>query len=159
MLRAPEGAKAPAAQETVRTVPVRRPPDAEALREAAPSQAQPVQTAPAAPTQDVTEDVPPKKPATKRSKAAAKMPPLPGRKPIASRAAAFVPEDMPREDAVPLTRDDAVRIALKAAPPARRFQARQIVHKERPVYIVTFFTDGGPHDILVDAETGDIVQP
>jgi uncharacterized membrane protein YkoI len=53
--------------------------------------------------------------------------------------------------------DTALRIALEYAPPARSFtvyEGRQ--HKGRVVYQVTFRTEGGPHDILIDAEDGKV---
>lgn len=55
--------------------------------------------------------------------------------------------------------DTALRIALEYAPPARSFtvyEGRQ--YKDRIVYQVTFRTEGGPHDILIDAENGDVLK-
>ena len=58
-----------------------------------------------------------------------------------------------------IDRDVALRVALEYAPPARSFTVhdnRQ--YKDRIVYQVTFKTEDGPHDILVDAETGDVLK-
>ncbi|MAZ76961.1 MAG: hypothetical protein CMH31_06660, partial [Micavibrio sp.] len=89
-------------------------------------------------------------------------PPLPSLKPAKN---AYVPT-APRiidytnlPSGVVIDGDTALRIALEYAPPSRSFtvyEGRQ--HKGRVVYQVTFKTDGGPHDILIDAKNGKVLK-
>lgn len=58
----------------------------------------------------------------------------------------------------PLTRDQAVQVALDYAPPARRMQILPRIYEGRKVYVVAFFTDNGREDILVDMISGEIVE-
>lgn len=89
-------------------------------------------------------------------------PPLPRLKPekptyVVSPSRITDYTDLPSN--VKIDKDVALRIALEYAPPARSFtvyEGRQ--YKDRIVYQVTFRTEGGPHDILVDAETGDVLK-
>lgn len=60
---------------------------------------------------------------------------------------------------VAITGDVARRIALEYAPPARSvtvYENRK--YKDRTVYQVTFKTENGMHDILIDAENGDVLK-
>lgn len=90
-------------------------------------------------------------------------PPLPNLKPNtptqSSKAQARIINynDVPND--IVMTRDIALRIALEYAPPARSFtvfEGRD--YKGRIVYQVTFKTEGGPHDILVDAQNGKVLK-
>ena len=65
--------------------------------------------------------------------------------------------DLP--DNIVITKDIATRVALEVAPPSKSFtvfEGRQ--YKDRIVYQVTFKTDSGLHDVLVDSQTGDILK-
>ncbi len=58
----------------------------------------------------------------------------------------------------PVTAAVATRIALEVAPPARGYEVTQRTYKDRPAFMVTFKTENGPHDILVDAQTGELLK-
>lgn len=58
-----------------------------------------------------------------------------------------------------ITKDMAVSIALEHAPPAGSISVLPRTHKDRQVYVVTFKTEDGDLDILVDKQTGEIVPP
>lgn len=62
-------------------------------------------------------------------------------------------------DGVTITKDLALRIALEYAPPARSFtvfEGRD--YNGTIVYQVSFKTDEGMHDILVDAQNGKVLK-
>ncbi|MCB1533037.1 MAG: PepSY domain-containing protein [Alphaproteobacteria bacterium] len=80
--------------------------------------------------------------------------------PVASPQASPAPAKIstPVKPSGPLTKEQAVAIAMEKAPPARRVMAVPAVHNGRSVYAVTFSTESGPVNIMVDSNTGDIVQ-
>lgn len=51
----------------------------------------------------------------------------------------------------------ATSIAFDAAPASSGFTSSRQTYKGRPVYVVTFKTDEGPYDVLVDAASGEVV--
>lgn len=51
----------------------------------------------------------------------------------------------------------ATSIAMDAAPASSGFTSSRQTYKGRPVYVVTFKTDEGPYDVLVDAASGEVV--
>lgn len=58
-----------------------------------------------------------------------------------------------------IDRNYALRKALDIAPPSRSFTVfENRTFKDRIVYQVTFKTTSGFHDILIDAETGDVLK-
>ena len=57
-----------------------------------------------------------------------------------------------------ITRDLAIRAALEVAPPARGFEVYGTIYKERPAFQVRFKTEDGPHDVLIDGETGKVLK-
>jgi len=57
-----------------------------------------------------------------------------------------------------ITPEIAKRMAIEIAPPSRSVEVYRRRYKERPVYQVTFKTDHGYHDILIDAENGEILK-
>jgi hypothetical protein len=48
-------------------------------------------------------------------------------------------------------------IAFDAAPPSTGFTTARQAYKGKDVYVVTFKTEDGPYDVLVDVLTGDVV--
>lgn len=68
------------------------------------------------------------------------------------------PAPAPVQEGAKIDKDAALRIALEIAPPARRFLVSRRTYQDRPVFQVTFFTENGPHDILIDSETGEILK-
>ncbi len=73
----------------------------------------------------------------------------------------IVPPKTPAAMSVPpgqeITRELALAIALPHAPPARSVDVVNRTYKGKLVYFVQFKTDGGPRDVLVDAQSGDVV--
>lgn len=57
-----------------------------------------------------------------------------------------------------ITRDLATRAALEVAPPSRGFDVFGTTYKDRPAFQVRFKTENGPHDVIVDGETGKILK-
>lgn len=57
-----------------------------------------------------------------------------------------------------MTSDDAIRIALDAAPPARSVHAMPVNYKGLHAYQVVFATEEGERSIFVDRESGKIVR-
>jgi len=57
-----------------------------------------------------------------------------------------------------MTPDDAIRIALDAAPPARSVNAHPVNYKGLHAYQVVFATEDGNRSVFVDRETGKIVK-
>jgi len=58
----------------------------------------------------------------------------------------------------PITPEIAKRMAIEIAPPSRSVEVYRRTYQDRPVYQVTFKTDRGFHDILIDAENGEILK-
>ncbi len=88
-----------------------------------------------------------------------RIPPPPGRKPLKNAAPATetaAPSKSLREQDI-ITRNEAIGIAIKYAPPASDFKVFQRMFEGGPVYAVVFKTEGGVHEVLVDAFTGEIV--
>lgn len=56
-----------------------------------------------------------------------------------------------------ITPELAKSIALDHAPPARSMEVAQRVYQGKPVFVVTFKTETGLFDVLVDAQTGKVV--
>lgn len=59
----------------------------------------------------------------------------------------------------PVSKEQAVAIALEKAPPASSVVALPREYDGRPVYLVKFRTADGPLNIMVDMATGDIITP
>jgi len=57
-----------------------------------------------------------------------------------------------------MTPDDAIRIALDVAPPARSVNAIPVNYKGLHAYQVVFSTEDGNRSIFIDRETGKIVK-
>lgn len=57
-----------------------------------------------------------------------------------------------------MTPDDAIRIAVDSAPPARSVHASPVNYKGLHAYEVVFATENGNHYIYVDRETGRVVR-
>jgi uncharacterized membrane protein YkoI len=51
----------------------------------------------------------------------------------------------------------ATSIAMDAAPASSGFTSSRQTYQGKPVYVVTFKTDEGPYDVLVDAASGAVV--
>jgi hypothetical protein len=51
----------------------------------------------------------------------------------------------------------ATSIAMDAAPASSGFTSSRQIYQGKPVYVVTFKTDEGPYDVLVDAASGAVV--
>ncbi len=83
--------------------------------------------------------------------------PLPGRKPPLPYHLTK-PSGPEKDNAGYITRDAALRIALAAAPPARRFEVTPVTYRDFPAYRVTFVTDEGVSEIFVDAVDGRILK-
>lgn len=109
-----------------------------------------------------------KPPAIKRSPVKqTSMIPIPPRKPSAEDVARWVEESKPVFNFVDpknippdvaITRDLAVRVALEVAPPSRGYEVFRTDYKDRPAYQVRFKTEAGPHDVVVDAESGEVLK-
>lgn len=90
-------------------------------------------------------------------------PPLPALKP---NEPAYVPQSIARiidytniPEGVVITKDVALRIALEVAPPSRSFTVLDgRDYKGTTVYQVSFKTENGMHDVLVDAQNGKILK-
>lgn len=85
----------------------------------------------------------------------------PPRKPDISERAFPTPQYKPEVSGVPtgpITRQQAIDVALERAPPANSFFAISDVVDQRPVFVVRFRTDNGPIEIIVDQGTGEIVE-
>ncbi|HPD83456.1 MAG: hypothetical protein R3D88_06665 [Alphaproteobacteria bacterium] len=61
-------------------------------------------------------------------------------------------------EGTPITQDLAVRAALEVAPPSSGFDVYGVVYEGRPSFQVRFKTEGGPHDIVIDGYTGDVLK-
>ncbi len=142
--------KEEAVKEAVVPVPASSPPQEKAAIDATP---------PAKPVADK------KSPAIKES--SVKLPPLPGRKPAmmakaAAIAAPAVPYVAPPPESAQaagvIGKNRAVAIALSHAPPASNYKVAGRMEGDRRVYAVTFRTEKGAHEVLVDAESGDILR-
>lgn len=110
----------------------------------------------------------PQKPSVAKSAAARATPvpaqrpenalPIPPRKPDAESRKPYRPYKWALPEGHAVTSDAALRIALEVAPPARSFEVSRRIYQDRPVFQVTFKTEGGFHDVLVDAQTGEILK-
>lgn len=58
----------------------------------------------------------------------------------------------------PVTDANAFELALKIAPPSRGYTIERVRYKDRPVVWITFKTERGPHDVVVDAEDGTLMN-
>lgn len=65
---------------------------------------------------------------------------------------------VPVKPSGPITKSQAISIAMEVAPPASNVKAIPKVLEGRPVYIVTFRTEDGPLDVIVDYNSGDILK-
>jgi uncharacterized membrane protein YkoI len=89
-------------------------------------------------------------------------PPLPNAKPLKSKVTVPVSRALDYTnlpDNVMIDSDTALRIALEYAPPARSFtvhEGRQ--YQGKSVYQVTFKTENGAHDVLIDSTNGDVLK-
>lgn len=85
---------------------------------------------------------------------------LPGRKPaVPYRHAKPDYNSMPAVSPTgPITKGEAITIAMEKAPPSSSVMAALRNHNGAAVYLVTFRTENGPVDIVVDVATGEIVK-
>ncbi len=83
--------------------------------------------------------------------------PKPARRPVTKikRKKAMAQEIMAKGI---ITGDQALSIALENAPPASSFKMSGRLHEGKPVFAVMFETDSGPYEILVDAQTSEIIS-
>lgn len=109
---------------------------------------------PAAPVQKAAPKAPAK--VAKPAKPVKKSPPVATRAESIGRIKAE-----PQPPSIPpgreIDRDMAVAIALETAPPARGIIVTRETYKDIPVFAVRFKTETGPHDVLVNSRTGEIV--
>lgn len=56
-----------------------------------------------------------------------------------------------------VSRDLALAIALENAPPARSVHVLPRTHEGKPVFVVRFKTENGPHDVIIDRRSGEII--
>lgn len=107
-------------------------------------------------------------PASKPERKAETLPPPAKPRPVPTRAESEGriqnPEPAPLPVLPPtpgriITKEIATQIALENAPPARSMMVVKRTFNGRLVWVVTFRTDAGTRDVLVDAETGEIVVP
>ncbi len=70
----------------------------------------------------------------------------------------IMPEPRSLPPGTVVTADLAKSIALEYAPPARSMDAVERLYEGRKVFVVTFATETGPYDVLVDAQTGAVVK-
>lgn len=101
--------------------------------------------------QRVYEDAPAPKSSGKKSKAEKSKHPKPPRVPTQKAVKNSLPPG------TEITERVATSIAMDAAPPSAGFTSSRQSYEGRPVYVVTFRTDDGPYDVLVDAATGEVV--
>jgi len=77
-------------------------------------------------------------------------------------ALAFVPPRKPYRRFIPsdepITKDRALYIALNDAPPSRDVQVYPVQSSRGPAYSVLFKTEEGAYEVLVDAESGLILN-
>jgi uncharacterized membrane protein YkoI len=66
------------------------------------------------------------------------------------------PNNIP--EGTPITEDLATRVALEVAPPSRGFQVFVTEYEGVPAYQVRFKTENGPHDVIVDGATGQVLK-
>lgn len=97
-------------------------------------------------------------------------PPLPGIKPVRqarkeeafpavkeSIGNAYIYEESPRQPG-PVSSDEALRVALDVAPPSRGTQVYPADFNGLKVYQVVFKTEDGEQYVLVDRQTGEIID-
>jgi outer membrane biosynthesis protein TonB len=107
----------------------------------------------------IQEEEPKPEPAPKK-KAEPKPPPEPTRAESHGRIPApETPPALALPQSSEITRDMAVQLALPYAPPAMSLTVLPRDYNGRKVYVVTFRTETGPHDVLVDVITGEIIKP
>jgi hypothetical protein len=130
------------------------PPSAPAKKPAALKQVAPKETA--------LQKAPPKKPAPPKPK---KSQPADKKADKAAPKTQAAPVDPASAAAHPsqrlgphMTPDDAIRIALDAAPPSRSVEAYPVNYHGIHAYQVVFKTEDGDRSIFVDRETGKIVK-
>lgn len=75
--------------------------------------------------------------------------------PVAAQAQA---PSRPQRLGPAMTSDDAIRIALDAAPPARSVHAFPVNYKGLHAYQVVFATEDGERSLFVNRETGKLVR-
>jgi uncharacterized membrane protein YkoI len=90
-------------------------------------------------------------PESKKSKAEKSKHPKPPRVPT-QRA---VKQSLP--PGTEISERQATSIAMDAAPASSGFTSSRQTYQGKPVYVVTFKTDEGPYDVLVDAASGAVV--
>lgn len=66
-------------------------------------------------------------------------------------------ESVPQQTG-PISREDALRAAIKVAPPFKRSTVLPGNYKGQPVYEVILQTEDGEQSILIDAMTGDVIR-
>jgi outer membrane biosynthesis protein TonB len=165
---------APSGEQPVESVPMRRAPaprtvdadtPAPAKQAAEPVKkpaAKPVKK-PAAPKAAKKETPVKKDVAAKKKKATKPAKQKAQKKQAAPVASAVAPKNPPAAQSAQrlgpnMTADDAIRIALDVAPPARAFHAYPVNYKGLHVYQVVFTTEDGDRSVFVDRETGKIVR-
>ncbi|MGB4106435.1 MAG: PepSY domain-containing protein [Alphaproteobacteria bacterium] len=105
------------------------------------------------PPQRVYEDAPAPAP-KKKGKAEKSKHPKPPRVPTQKAVKNSIGSMAPGTE---ITERMATSIAFDAAPASSGFTASRQSYEGRPVYVVTFKTDDGPYDVLVDAASGEVV--
>lgn len=149
--------KVPSGGAPVNPAPVPAPaPKSHKWVEPAPAvqRAEPPPRAPQKPSVGTSAAAKPVVPARRSEKAL----PIPQRKPDVESRKPYQPYKWALPKGHAITSDAALRLALEVAPPARSFEVSRRVYQDRPVFQVTFKTENGLHDVLVDAETGEILK-
>lgn len=123
----------------------------------APAAAKPAKK-PAPPKQAAATTPAPKKkptppPAKQKQAAPAKPVPAPAPDIVPTAAAPMQPRLGPN-----MTPEDAIRIALDAAPPARSVDAYPVNYKGLHAYQIVFDTEDGDRSLFVDRESGKLVK-
>lgn len=87
-------------------------------------------------------------------------PPKPGRKPDVLRAAVWnsAPVSPESVGGAAVTADDALQVALGLAPPSRRFDVQPRALDAGFAFAVTFKTERGDYEVLVDSDTGSVIS-
>jgi len=89
--------------------------------------------------------------------ATSRMPPFPARKPPVPKTKIYKAHAKPAPGKT-ISKNTAIGIAIDYAPPASDFLVQGKMHKDKPVYAVTFKTEKGPYEVLVDAYSGKVIR-
>lgn len=110
-----------------------------------------------APAVKAVEKAAPKKPAAKKSavKAKAAPPPKPA---VVTPPRLPVQREIENGQAPVITRGKAISIALGYAPPSTDVEVYRASFQGRNVYAVEFKTEAGFHEVLIDDQTGKVLE-